>query len=234
MGTCHKLVERCQKSKTCEPLFDSWMTQCGNVTKASLSSRPICTDDCRQAFQKLFSDPLGSELKCCDCGKLSPQQLSSIPPLGRMPPTGGPMQPTDGRMPPMRPGNTSRPRNTPVPTRPTMMSTMPSMMNPMSPVGCYIARVNMERHCNLTDDDCTECNNTRRMENNANRNTSRDANRNTSRDANRNTSCDANRNTNSDNNHNTNSNNCNDNHNASRGTNREGRIHGHISMYIFY
>ena len=164
VGSCDELTERCQKSETCKPLFDSWMVHCGNIVKANLSSRPMCSGGCKQAVQDLFSDPLGSKLKCCDCGRLSPQQLSQISPMG-LPP----MPPMDGHRPPMRPVNTSRPtvpttQPPTTPPMPSMMPPMPSMMPPMSsmmdsrfPVGCYIGRVNMERYCNLTDDKCTDC-----------------------------------------------------------------------------
>ena len=155
----------------CKPLFDSYTMNCRDVVFANISSRPVCSVDCKQALYQLFRNPYGSKLKCCDCGRLTTPQLIYVPPFDNLPPM--------SRMPPMGPMNTTRlPGVPPIrPTRPTsvppirpMNATMPPMMPSMMPgmppmtdsmvpfaAQCNIARFNTERHCNFSNNDCTDC-----------------------------------------------------------------------------
>lgn len=174
VGNCQELVERCQKNGICKPLFDSYLMNCRDVVFANISSRPMCSANCKQALYQLHRNPYGSKLKCCDCGRLTTPQLIYVPSFDNLPPL-GPMRPVNTTRPTGRPPvSTTRPTGRPTgrPSMPPMnitgmpptmmpstMPGMPPMMDSMPPFAahCHIARFNIERHCNVSNNDCTDC-----------------------------------------------------------------------------
>lgn len=167
LGNCQELVAKCQENEMCGTLFASWNEKCNDVITANFSSPPMCSDDCKQALDELTRNPYGSKLKCCDCGRLSIQELRSLhsllpmPPIIPMPPTNHPRP--NPRSPPTGDSNSrpTPPSSRPPPTRPPMPPITPPMpmMNftPSYAMNCYVSRVKFEKHCNSTDDDCIDC-----------------------------------------------------------------------------
>ena len=51
-------------------LFDNFANQCNRVLQPN-SINPVCSDGCKEAINKLYTDYNGFQLKCCDCGSLN-------------------------------------------------------------------------------------------------------------------------------------------------------------------
>ena len=56
---------RCQNNVTCSDLYNTVAEKCNSVLQFD---KPVCSDDCRQAVIQLHTHPIGSRLRCCDCG----------------------------------------------------------------------------------------------------------------------------------------------------------------------
>ena len=167
VNNCNEVSTQCAQDEMCKPLFDAWREKCSNLTnpQLNLSERPMCTDDCKQALNELWSSRYGHKLRCCACGRLTQTDIELLrrdPPTVHRPET-----------PPNRIGNMTRPR--PPRQRSTMRpTTMPSMMPSMTPnmmpgmmpmlnatpsaaMQCHVTRLRFDRFCGFNNDVCTDC-----------------------------------------------------------------------------
>ena len=74
--TCPQYVRRCRDNPCCRKAGNDARYYCteiiySNWRKGSLTPPPVCSDACINAIDVLFNDPLGKNLRCCDCGKFS-------------------------------------------------------------------------------------------------------------------------------------------------------------------
>ena len=72
--TCSQLTARCREDKCCrkalyeanyycrEILFTKWKN-------GSLTPPPVCSDACINSIEVVYNDPIGKNIRCCDCGK---------------------------------------------------------------------------------------------------------------------------------------------------------------------
>ena len=72
LSSCQDALSSCKNNNTCKRLLADFANKCNNVLLPN-STNPVCSDDCKQAIDKLHTDYNGFKLKCCDCGSLNQQ-----------------------------------------------------------------------------------------------------------------------------------------------------------------
>lgn len=71
---CDQWIGRCKENKCCRKAIHDIHYYCGEVRNwenDSLTTPPVCSDACINAVKVLGNDPIGKNIKCCECGKFS-------------------------------------------------------------------------------------------------------------------------------------------------------------------
>jgi len=69
--SCEWLVNTCLNDPSCKQLYDVRQNECKLITKWSLDAGPppTCTEECKQANEKLLKHKIWKRSVDCDCGK---------------------------------------------------------------------------------------------------------------------------------------------------------------------
>ena len=70
--SCQDALSGCKNNNICKRLFADFANKCNSVLLPN-STNPVCSDGCKQAIDKFYTDHNGFKLKCCDCGSLNQQ-----------------------------------------------------------------------------------------------------------------------------------------------------------------
>lgn len=68
---CNWLDRVCSKDQSCKELYDDRELKCGSVLSwtEERRARPNCTDECKEANEKLMNHKIWKEYASCDCGR---------------------------------------------------------------------------------------------------------------------------------------------------------------------
>ena len=72
--SCNQWINRCRENKCCRKAFHESSYYCYEVIvwkNNSVTAPPVCSDTCTNSLERLYNDPIGKNLKCCNCGKFS-------------------------------------------------------------------------------------------------------------------------------------------------------------------
>ena len=72
--TCSQWVNRCRENKCCRKAYNEAHYHCKEIIEwknDTLSSPPDCSNGCGDAIKVLYDDPIGKNLRCCECGQFS-------------------------------------------------------------------------------------------------------------------------------------------------------------------
>lgn len=69
---CNQWIGRCRENKCCRKAFHEAHYYCKDVIHwKNGTEAPVCSSACANAFKVLFDDPIGKNMRCCECGKYS-------------------------------------------------------------------------------------------------------------------------------------------------------------------
>ena len=87
--TCFGWREKCTDDKCCRKALNDMFYYCKDVREWSndtgaATTVPVCSDRCANALDRLHSDPIGMNMKCCTCGKFSDIDQSDLTALMKL------------------------------------------------------------------------------------------------------------------------------------------------------
>ena len=84
VDSCQNALSSCKNNDTCERLYADFVNKCNSVLLPN-STDPVCSHDCKQAIDNLYTNHIGFKLKCCDCGSLSRQNYMTTGHISQSP-----------------------------------------------------------------------------------------------------------------------------------------------------